>query len=73
MSARLFDVDVFVASPEDVVLSKLEWSSISGSERQLADVVGMVGAKRDELDVQYLEKWALDLNVLELWRKVLAT
>lgn len=73
MPARLFDVDTFVATPEDVILAKLEWSSISGSERQLSDVAGMLAAKRADLDVAYLEKWALDLNVLDLWQKVHAT
>lgn len=31
---RWMDIDVFVATPEDVVLSKLEWSRISRPQRQ---------------------------------------
>ena len=34
---RLFDVDVFVISPEGSVVSKLRWAAASGSERQLRD------------------------------------
>jgi hypothetical protein len=67
--AKLFDVETFVASPEDVILAKLEWASMSGSERQLADVMGMVGAKHGSLDAEYLQKWARELNVTDLWEK----
>lgn len=68
--ARLFDVNTFIAAPEDVILAKLEWSSLSGSDRQLADVAGMFLAKYNELDTEYLEKWAIELGVLHLWHKV---
>lgn len=65
--AKLFDVETFVASPGDVILAKLEWAAMSGSERQLADVMGMVRAKQGELDAQYLQTWAQELNVTDLW------
>lgn len=68
-AARLFDVETFVASPEDVILAKLEWAAMSGSERQISDVMGMIAAKRIELDTEYLHTWAQELNVLELLEK----
>ncbi len=67
--ARLFDVETFVASPEDVILAKLEWAALSGSERQIADVMGMIGAKQNELDTDYIQTWARELNVTEAWEK----
>lgn len=68
-AAQLFDVQTFVASPEDVILAKLEWAAMSGSERQISDVMGLIAAKRMELDTEYLLKWAQELNVLDLWEK----
>ncbi|MFT5199132.1 MAG: hypothetical protein ACI87O_001795 [Planctomycetota bacterium] len=57
-------VQAFVSSREDSILSKLEWSAKSGSERQLRDVAGVlsVGA---EIDLQYIQEWvkALDLKL----------
>jgi hypothetical protein len=41
--ARLLGVQVFVATPEDTILAKLEWSAMSGSDRQLRDVSGVLG------------------------------
>ena len=60
-----------VASPEDVILSKLEWSRLSGgSERQLADVAGVVASVGAALDTDYIEKWLDVLQVRDAWAKV---
>lgn len=59
-------VDVFVATPEDTVLSKLDWSKDSGSARQVEDVVGILEEMGDRLDHGYLDRWAPELCVVEL-------
>ena len=65
---------VSLATPEDTILSKLEWArKAGGSERQFADALGVVQVCGDALDRAYVEKWAADLGVLELWQQVLAT
>jgi hypothetical protein len=62
---------LFVASAEDVILSKLEWAKLSGgSERQLRDVAGVVEARADNLDIAYIERWLDDLSVRESWNRV---
>jgi hypothetical protein len=66
----MFGAAVFVASAEDTILSKLEWAARSGSERQLADVAGIVGLKGGTLDRAYVERWASELGVLDLWRRL---
>lgn len=71
--ARLFGTDVFIATPEDTILTKLEWAAMSGSERQLRDVAGVLEVKRGELDLGYIERWALELGVADAWRKVLGS
>jgi hypothetical protein len=58
---------VAMATPEGTVLSKLEWSRRSGgSEKQLADVAGILDVQGDRLDVAYVERWADELGVLDL-------
>jgi len=54
------------ATPEDVILSKLEWCKVGSSERQFADAVGVARVQRDSLDWTYLGKWAQELGVQEL-------
>lgn len=52
-----------VASPEDVILSKLEWNRITPSERQLRDAVGVAVVQWPTLDREYLTRWAAVLGV----------
>lgn len=58
----------FVASPEDTILAKLEWFRAGGevSERQWADVVGVLKTGWDGLDRAYLGRWAPSIGVEDL-------
>lgn len=71
--ADLAGTAIVLATAEDTVLSKLEWAKKGGSERQLADVAGIVAVKGAALDRTYIETWAAALGVLDLWRRVSGT
>ena len=61
---------VFIVTPEDAVLSKLEWARRAGdSERQIADAAGVLSINR-LLDRAYVERWAQRLGVLDLWHRI---
>lgn len=57
-----------LATPEDVVLSKLEWYELGGrvSERQWDDVLGVLRVQGDAIDEAYLRRWAAELKVADL-------
>jgi hypothetical protein len=61
--ANIMGIDVWVVSPEDVILSKLEWAKNSKSSQQLQDALGVVAVQYDHLDRDYLHKWAKELQV----------
>lgn len=63
---------LWMASAEDVVVSKLEWAKKAGSELQLRDVAGVLVAKRGKLDLAYIEKWVAELGVSDEWHRVLS-
>jgi hypothetical protein len=62
--AQIVDVQVPIATAEDTIISKLEWSKASNSERQLVDVAGILRVRSNNLDLAYIEHWidALDLH-----------
>jgi len=51
----------------------LEWHKAGGQigERQWLDVLGVIKVQASLLDVDYLEKWAARINVLDLLVKAL--
>ena len=55
---------------EDTILAKLEWSRMAGSERQFNDALNVAKLQRDNLDRVYLEKWARELNILDLLERL---
>lgn len=55
-------VSVFVAAPEDLILSKLDWGKDSRSELQMGDVKNLIGAVSG-LDWDYIKRWARVLGV----------
>ncbi len=69
-----FAQEVYVATAEDTVLAKLRWFRAGGevSNTQWSDIVGILGAQGQNLDLQYLQKWAASLRVLDLLQKALA-
>jgi hypothetical protein len=63
--------EVSLATVEDTIVAKLEWArKAGGSERQLADVAGMIELHPGQLDRGYIERWCAELGVLDLWRQV---
>jgi hypothetical protein len=67
-------VPVFVATPEDTIVAKLEWSKQSGgSERQRRDVAGILANAGETLDRVHIERWVRDLGLDDEWRAAQAT
>ena len=61
------DMSLTLATPEDVLLAKLEWAKIGDSERQLVDAAGIVKMQRETLDIAYIEKWVELLDLQRQW------
>lgn len=67
------EVSAKFASPEDTILSKLEWYRLGGevSERQWRDILGVLKTRAGELDLDYLRTWATELKVSDLLERAL--
>jgi hypothetical protein len=59
-----------IVSPEDLVLSKLVWYSDSKSDQQLQDLKNIIDSV-EQLDIEYLRHWAVDLGVAGLIEELL--
>ena len=63
----------YLSSPEDAVLSKLQWYETGGrvSEQQWKDVLGILKVQSGKLDLDYLKLWASKLGLSELLKRSL--
>lgn len=57
------DLELWIISKEDLILSKLSWAKTSKSEMQLRDVANII---RNGYDKEYVESWAEKLEVKDL-------
>jgi hypothetical protein len=67
---RLIDFmgeSIAVIAPEDLVIAKLDWARIGGSDRQLADVHAIL--RMSDLDVAYVEQQAARFALTTLLEK----
>jgi hypothetical protein len=60
------DFTFWIASKEDLIISKLDWARSSRSELQLRDVRNLLATG---YDVAYLEKWTRELGLYDLWQE----
>jgi len=67
------EVSAKFASPEDTILSKLEWYRMGGeaSDRQWRDILGVLKTKAGDIDLEYLYHWARELKVGDLLKRAL--
>ena len=70
--STLFGETAWIATAEDIILQKLLWNALTPSGRQLADAAGVLTVQRDNLDEDYLRKWAKYLGALPSLSELLA-
>jgi hypothetical protein len=70
--ADMLGTRLYIASAEDVILSKLEWAKMSSSERQINDVAGILRTQGDDLDLEYVERWIAALGLQNHWAQAKA-
>ncbi|MFI5305525.1 MAG: hypothetical protein ACHQYP_12125 [Nitrospiria bacterium] len=58
------------ASPEDVIIKKMEYYREGGSEKHLRDIMGILKISGNEIDFEYISSWSNTLNLMEIWEAV---
>lgn len=58
--------NVFFISPEDLILSKLQWYKLSDSERHIDDIKSIFQISKERIDKKYLNYWVNKLGLGEI-------
>jgi len=65
------DFEVWFASLEDVIIKKLEYYRIGGSEKHIRDITGALKVRAERVDRDYITAWATRLGLADIWQEVL--
>lgn len=60
------------AAPEDVIIKKLEYFRLGESEKHIRDICGMLKAQGNRIDRSYIQNWASEMGLTDIWNAVLA-
>ncbi len=63
--------NVYLHSPEDLIVYKLWYYSLSQQTKHLRDISSIVVTLRDELEYDYIRRWAVEKGVNALWDELL--
>ena len=65
------DFDMWLSSPEDVIIKKLEFYKEGQSEKHVRDILGVLKMRGDKVDREYITLWADRLQLTDIWRDIL--
>ncbi|MFQ5714457.1 MAG: hypothetical protein ACE5GU_10550 [Candidatus Scalinduaceae bacterium] len=63
--------EAYFASPEDVIIKKMDFYREGGSEKHLRDITGILKISGDIIDIDYITKWADILRLRDIWDAIL--
>lgn len=62
--------EVYVHSPEDLIINKVYYFSLSQQTKHVRDIAGIIAQNSDELDMAYIAEWVAKLGVAEVWEEI---
>ena len=65
------DFDVWLSSPEDVIVKKMEFYKEGQSEKHIRDILGILKMRGDKVDRDYITLWAERMQLVDIWRAIL--
>lgn len=67
---HIYPAETFMAnfaSPEDIIIKKMEYYKEGGSDKHLRDITGILKVSGDIVNRDYIGEWAKRLNLLDIW------
>lgn len=62
---------VYIHSPEDLILYKLLYFSLSQQPKHSRDITAILRTRKDQLDFSYIDTWVDRLGLGSLWKEIL--
>ena len=62
--------EVFIHSPEDLIIYKMLYYSLSQQTKHIRDIGSIIKARGNELDYEYIQKWAVTKQLIGIWQEI---
>jgi hypothetical protein len=62
--------EVFVHTPEDLILNKIHYYAISHQTKHLRDIASILVISRDLIDPDYINQWTTTLGLADTWQEM---
>jgi hypothetical protein len=63
---------VYVHAPEDLILNKIHYYSLSYQTKHLSDIASVMAISRDLVDLDYITQWCALLGLTDTWQEMQA-
>ena len=59
--------EVYVHSPEDLILYKLLYLGLSGQPKHARDIAAILRARKNKINLEYIDEWVARLGLASIW------
>jgi hypothetical protein len=63
--------EVYVHSPEDLILYKLLYLGLSGQPKHARDIAAILHARKNKMNFEYIDEWVARLGLGSIWNELL--
>lgn len=70
VKVTIFNKTMFLPTPEDLIITKLEWFKQTDIDKHYFDVLGIYRIQKENLDKNYITNWCKKKSLLDLWQKI---
>lgn len=67
---KMDGVGVNFAAPEDVIIMKMKYYKMGGSEKHIRDIMSMIKISKELINFDYIESWVSKLSLEEIWQAI---
>ena len=64
---------IYLASPEDLIISKMRWSQRSSSEKQKRDIIAILKVQQENIDYPYVHRWVSEFKLSALLEEMITS
>lgn len=61
---------VYFPTPEDLIITKLEWFKKSGIDKHYLDAISVLKVQGEKIDAGYIERWCMQKSIIKIWEKI---